>query len=219
MPDDPRVRHLVEGILESKRTPEEVCSDTPDLLPAVRKRLEQVERLGYQLDEMFSVEEPTNHGDVPLLFKAESELPVISGYEVEAVLGRGGMGVVFKARHLKLNRIVALKMMLAGPHACPEDLARFRREADAVADLGHANVVHVHEMGELDGRPYFTMEYVEGSSLAQRLTGTPLGAAFAAALVATLAEAVQVAHQGGIIHRDLKPGNILLQRKAELAMP
>src|SRR5262249_55812429 len=114
-------------------------------------------------------------------------LPRIRGYEVQGVLGRGGMGVVYKAWHLRLNRAVALKMLLAGPDARPEELERFLREAEAVAGLRHANVVQVHDMGDLDGRPYFTMEYVEGGSLAQKLAGTPQPADEAAALVATLA--------------------------------
>src|SRR5262249_60630214 len=145
-------------IIDSERAPEEVCSDTPDLLPAVRKRLAQVQRLGCQLDEMFGDEERTEHDDGGTLRK--DILPVISGYEVEAVLGRGGMGVVFKARHLKLNRIIALKMLLAGSYARPEELARFQREAAAVAALRHPNIVQVHDAGEVAGRPYFTMEYV-----------------------------------------------------------
>src|SRR5262249_32967173 len=120
------------------------------------------------------------------------------------------MGVVYKAWHLRLNRTVALKMLLAGPYARPEELERFFREAEAVAGLRHANIVQVHDMGDLDGRPYFTMEYVEGSNLAQKLAGTPQPAAQAAALVATLAEAIHVAHRSGIIHRDLTPANILL---------
>src|SRR5579862_9689703 len=111
MPDDLRIRHLVEEILESRRTPEEVCSDTPDLLPAVRKRLEQVQCVGYKLDEIFPEDGPTRRDDPTL--RPDFELPTIRGYEVLEILGRGGMGVVFKARQLKLNRIVALKMLLA----------------------------------------------------------------------------------------------------------
>jgi serine/threonine-protein kinase len=137
-------------------------------------------------------------------------LPRIPGYEVEAVLGRGGMGIVYRARRLRLNRLVALKMLLGGAYAGPQDLARFRREAEAGAGLRHPHIVQVHDAGEHDGRPYFTMEYLEGGSLARQLAGTPQPARQAAALLATLAEAVQAAHQGGIVHRDLKPANILL---------
>ena len=139
-----------------------------------------------------------------------ADLPRIPGYEVEAVLGRGGMGVVYKARHLRLNRPVALKMLLAGAYAGPQERERFQREAEAVAGLRHPNIVQVYDVGDQDGRPYFTMEFVEGGSLAQKLAGTPQPARQAAALVATLAEAVQAAHQGGIVHRDLKPANVLL---------
>src|SRR5438552_7920327 len=137
-------------------------------------------------------------------------LPRIPGYHVDAVLGHGGMGVVYKARHARLHRTVALKMLLAGAYAGPQERQRFIREAESVAGLRHANLVQVYDVGEHDGRPYFTMEYVEGGSLAQKLAGTPQPARQAAALVASLAEAVQVAHQGGIVHRDLKPANVLL---------
>jgi tetratricopeptide (TPR) repeat protein len=137
-------------------------------------------------------------------------LPSIPGYEVLGVLGRGGMGVVYQARHLRLRRVVALKMILAGPHADPELLARFRAEAEAVARLQHPNVVQIYEVGEHDGHPYLALEFVDGGSLARYLAGTPLPAAAAAALVETLARAMNAVHQRGIIHRDLKPANILL---------
>src|SRR5262249_50390935 len=140
----------------------------------------------------------------------DTALPRIPGYEVEAVLGRGGVGVVYRARHLRLNRPVALKMLLAGPHAGPEELERFLREAEAVAGLRYPNVVQLHDVGDVDGRLYFTMELVEGGSLARKLAGAPLPARPAAELVAAVAEAVQAAHQNGIVHRDLKPANVLL---------
>jgi serine/threonine-protein kinase len=210
MSDPNHIRQLVEEVLESQRTPEEVCADTPDLLPAVRKRLQLMKRLGDQLDEMFSADDaPTRRGPAPMT-DAEIELPVISGYEVESILGRGGMGVVFKARHLKLKRTVALKMLLAGAYAGAEELARFQREAEAVAALRHPNIVQVHDAGDLGGRPYFTMEYVEGGTLAHHLEGKPQPPDRAAELMTALASAVQFAHQSGFIHRDLKPGNVLL---------
>src|SRR5262245_6919723 len=120
------------------------------------------------------------------------------------------MGVVYRAWHHRLQRPVAVKMLLAGAYAQPQELERFLREAQTVAGLRHANIVQVHEAGDVDGRPYFTMEFVEGGSLAQKLAGTPRPARQAAALVAAVAEAVHTAHQRGVVHRDLKPANVLL---------
>ncbi len=125
-------------------------------------------------------------------------------------LGRGGMGVVYRAWDQRLHRPVAIKMLLAGDFARPDERERFGREAEAAAGLRHANIVQVYHVGDLEGRPYFTMEFVEGGSLAERLAVAPLAARRAAALIATLAEAVQAAHDRGIVHRDLKPGNVLL---------
>jgi WD40 repeat protein/tetratricopeptide (TPR) repeat protein len=134
----------------------------------------------------------------------------VPGYEIESVLGRGGMGVVYKARHLALNRTVALKMVLAGGHAGPGELARFRIEAEAAARLQHPNIVQIHEIGETDGHPYCALEFVEGGSLASKLNGKPLPAREAARLVEALARAMQLAHSRNVVHRDLKPANVLL---------
>ncbi len=134
----------------------------------------------------------------------------VPGYEIEAVLGRGGMGVVYKARHLALKRTVALKMVLAGGHASPSELARFRIEAEAVARLQHPNIVQIHEVGEADGHPYCALEFVEGSNLASKIDGKPLPAPESARLVEALARAMQLAHSRNVVHRDLKPANILL---------
>jgi formylglycine-generating enzyme required for sulfatase activity/tRNA A-37 threonylcarbamoyl transferase component Bud32 len=136
--------------------------------------------------------------------------PSIPGYEIEGVLGRGGMGVVYKARQLALKRTVALKTMLAGGHARPQERARFRREAEAVARLQHPNIVQIHEVGESDGHPYCALELVKGGSLAGKLKGQPLPAREAARLVETLARAMQLAHSRNVVHRDLKPANVLL---------
>jgi tetratricopeptide (TPR) repeat protein/tRNA A-37 threonylcarbamoyl transferase component Bud32 len=143
------------------------------------------------------------------------ESPTVPGYEILEVLGRGGMGVVYKARHISLNRIVALKMILAGSHAEESQRARFRTEAEAVASLRHPNIVQIHEVGEHEGNPYFSLEFIAGGILADRLDGAPLSAAQAAGLVETLAHGMAHAHELGIIHRDLKPANVLLSLSRE----
>jgi WD40 repeat protein/tetratricopeptide (TPR) repeat protein len=143
-----------------------------------------------------------------------ADAPAVStsppGYELLGELGRGGMGVVYKARQISLNRTVALKMIRAAGHASAADLARFRTEAEAIARLQHPHIVQVFEVGEHQGTPFFSLEFCPGGSLANRLTGTPLPPRQAAELVEVLARAMQAAHLAGIIHRDLKPGNILL---------
>ena len=209
MASDPRVQELLEELLDSGRTPEEVCRPCPELLPQVREQWRRLRACDAQIDALFPAPRPLAPGG-PSSRQPSADLPQVPGYEVQAVLGHGGMGVVYKARQNGLNRIVALKMLLAGAYASPEYRERFLREAEAAAGLRHPNIVQVHDMGEHNGQPYFTMEFVEGGSLAQKLAGTPQPARQAAALLATLAEAVQTAHQGGIVHRDLKPANVLL---------
>jgi eukaryotic-like serine/threonine-protein kinase len=135
---------------------------------------------------------------------------VVPGYEVEGELGHGGMGVVYKARHVKLNRPVALKVVRTGAQANPEALARFRTEAEAVARLQHPNIVQIYEVGEHQGPPYFSLEFVDGGSLAEKLAGAPQPYGEAARLLEVLARAVHYAHERGVVHRDLKPANVLL---------
>jgi WD40 repeat protein len=140
----------------------------------------------------------------------EGAPPRVPGYEVQEELGRGGMGVVYRARQTALGREVALKMILAGGHAGEEARARFRTEAEAVARLSHPNIVQVFEVGEAGGLPFLSLEFVDGGSLERKLAATPLKAREAAALVEALAGAMHYAHERGVVHRDLKPANVLL---------
>lgn len=142
-------------------------------------------------------------------------LPAIPGYEILGLLGRGAMGIVYRARQMRLNRLVALKMLLAGEFAHREHLARFRAEAEAAARLHHPNIVQIYDLGEHDGLPFLSLEYIEGGTLAEWLTEGPLAPRDAARLIATLARAIEFAHQRGIVHRDLKPANILLSSTNE----
>ncbi len=138
-------------------------------------------------------------------------MPIVAGYALLAELGRGGMGVVYKAKHEKLKRLVALKMVSMSPDDDPHELARFQSEAEAVARLHHPNIVQIYEVGEQDGSPYLALEFVTGGTLRARLDGRPQPIRAAAQLVQQIARAVHAAHQRGIVHRDLKPANILLQ--------
>lgn len=133
----------------------------------------------------------------------------VEGYEILDELGRGGMGVVYKAMQTKLKRLVALKMVLAGAHASTMELARFRAEAEAVARLQHPNIVQIYEVGEQDGCPFFSLEYIAGGTLNHRLS-QPISESESLTVIEKLARAVHAAHLRGIIHRDLKPGNVLL---------
>lgn len=141
---------------------------------------------------------------------AEIKPDLVPGYEILGELGRGGMGVVYRAIQLSLKRVVALKMILASSHTSRETLQRFRSEAETIAAMRHPNIIHIYDVMSCQGIPCFSMEFVEGGSLEQRIANKPMPAGSAARLSLTLARAVQAAHQGGIIHRDLKPANILL---------
>ncbi|MDG3005408.1 serine/threonine-protein kinase [Paludisphaera mucosa] len=204
------VQQLLDEISDTGRAPEEVCCACPELLPEVRRRWRQICAVEAKLDAFFPVSGHGPDADTSPSGHGGANLPRIPGYNVEALLGRGGMGVVYKARHLPLNRPVALKMLIAGAYAGPSERARFQREAEAVASLRHANIVAVYDVGDHEGCPYFTMELLEGGSLAQALGGVPQPSRQSAELLITLAEAVQAAHRAGIVHRDLKPANILL---------
>ena len=149
-------------------------------------------------------------GRSPVDGRSGTQLPKIEGFELLEVLGAGGMGIVYKARHVALKRLVALKMIRLGTHASSEEIARFRGEAEASAQLHHPNIVQIYEVGEASGQPYFALEYVGGGSLSGLLGGNPQPPRLAAELVEKSARAMQHAHDRGILHRDLKPANILL---------
>lgn len=134
----------------------------------------------------------------------------LGNYQLEEKLGHGGMGVVYRAHQLNLGRKVAVKLLLLGRHSSPESIRRFQREARAVASLRHPNIVSIFEVGEADGQHYFSMEYIEGEDLAQRLHRGPLAARNAAECLLSVAHAVEYAHSQGVLHRDLKPSNVLI---------
>jgi hypothetical protein len=183
-------------------TPEELCPDDSSLQALLRERLARRQRLHAALDLPAVTQD--EHVAKP------APLPVIDGYEIGELLGRGGMGLVFKAVHTALKRPVALKIVVSGAHAGPDERARFRTEAEAVARLHDPGIVQIYEVGEQAGCPYLALEFVSGGSLAEQLDGTPMPPRRAAQLLLGLARAVQHAHEQGIVHRDLKPANVLL---------
>jgi serine/threonine protein kinase len=193
---------------------EELCQDRPDLVEEVRRQIQALEAM-YQVPNGINGNLETR--DVESAAVApRTPLPQVAGYDMLGVLGCGGMGMVYQARHVQLNRLVALKMILSGAHAGPTERARLRTEAEAIARLHHPHIVQIYEVGEHAGLPFLALEFVDGGSLAQALasgqwTMASLDAALCAAqLVETLARAMHSAHQQGIVHRDLKPANILL---------
>jgi serine/threonine protein kinase len=149
-------------------------------------------------------------GEEPTTVRTESAVKSFGDYELMEEVARGGMGVVYRARQLSLNRIVALKMILPGRLASAEDLMRFRTEAEATARLQHPNIVTVYEVGEVDGQHFYSMDFIDGPSLSKKLLYGPLPGRVAAKHVMTVARAMHHAHCHGILHRDLKPSNILL---------
>ena len=205
MSEDSRVTELLIDWDEARARGEnisidELCRDCPELADEVAERIEALRAMQSALDTA------TDGTDTDLGDPVDFQLP---GFECLGILGRGGMGVVYKARQASLQRTVAVKMIRSAGLA-ENALARFRTEAEAVARLQHPNIVHIHEVGEHDGQPFFVLEYVDGGNLSAKLTSQTLPAAEAARLTETLARAVHSAHESGVVHRDIKPSNVLL---------
>jgi WD40 repeat protein/tRNA A-37 threonylcarbamoyl transferase component Bud32 len=154
-------------------------------------------------------------GPGPNADSAPAGLPAVPGYELLGELGRGGMGVVYRVRQVRLNRVVALKMVLGDGRADERTLIRFLAEAEAVAAVRHPHVVQVYDFGEAGGRPYLALEYLAGGSLADRLAAGRMAPADAARVIEQVAGGVNAAHESGVVHRDLKPGNVLFDVTGE----
>ncbi len=222
MAADPRLSELLARWEAAQKVAqptsvEDLCRDCPELLEPLRRELQNLQATRYLQSP--SVGDPSgapSRDDSARTVAAEGptavapERPGVAGYELLGVLGRGGMGVVYKARQVALGRVVALKMVLGGGHARETDLARFRAEAQAIARLQHPNLVQVYEVGEYQGQPWFSMEYVAGGSLHEKIDGKPQPPRQAAELVRTLALALDAVHRQGVVHRDLKPQNVML---------
>jgi eukaryotic-like serine/threonine-protein kinase len=204
---DYRLANLIADLTEQQKR-----GETPDIDRAARENPD----LATELRELWATAQfaaafvplKATIPEAPATMSAPPE--AIGDYEILEELGRGGMGVVYKARQRSLGRLVAIKMMRETRLSSPTDRARFRSEAEASAKLKHPNLVTVYEVGEHDGLPYIVMEFVDGRTLSQRLAEGPVASREAARLLAEIARAVDHAHTRGILHRDLKPSNVLL---------
>ncbi|MFO0916684.1 MAG: serine/threonine-protein kinase [Planctomycetaceae bacterium] len=211
---DAQIAEILEQLLAQVE-----AGASPDLEAFIRQHPE----LADELRELWATIQIAEHLaksslslDTPTLVPGASSLAgdcarlEFSDYELLEELGRGGMGIVYKARQKSLDRIVALKMILRGDLASPADVARFRSEAEAAAQLNHPHIVPVYEVGEHEGRPYFSMQLISGTTLARRLVDGPLPSRLAAEMLVPVCRAVAMAHRHGVLHRDLKPSNILI---------
>jgi eukaryotic-like serine/threonine-protein kinase len=198
---------------------EELCRDSPELLDDLRGMIDKLRAVNSamateRIERSQGSTEP--HSPMPIESTGGVPLPSIPGYTIERELGRGGMGVVYLARQVGLERLVAIKMLPQGAEA-ERTLNRFRTEAEVIARLQHPNLIQIYEVGTAEGRPFFSMEYVPDGTLEEQLRGRPQPPREAARLIQILATAMHEAHRCGVVHRDLKPGNILLRRESERA--
>ncbi len=195
---------------------EELCRDAPELLDALRGMVDKLRAVNSAMatQKMERSETPDIGWHLPSESTTGAPLPSIPGYTIQRELGRGGMGVVYLARQVGLDRLVAIKMLPQGAEA-ERTLNRFKTEAEVIARLQHPNLIQIYEVGSVEGRPFFSMEYVPDGTLEALLGGRPQPPREAARLIQVLATAMHEAHRCGVVHRDLKPGNILLRREGE----
>jgi urea transport system substrate-binding protein len=234
MSDDPRLIDLLldweEAVQQGRAvTIEDLCRDCPELRPALEQCIAKLKAITPVLDLSAyasptrpdarkagggaadpEATQPEGAGRRQPIVPSGLKSWTLPGYTILGELGRGGMGVVYKARQTGLDRLVAIKMVLAGRHAGPHERARFEAEARLIAKLRHPNIVQIYDVGTYEGIPFCVLEYLEGGSLSDAVAQQRLAPVQAAELVATVADAIEHAHQQGIIHRDLKPGNVLL---------
>lgn len=203
------VEILTRKELGQKPTLTEWQERFPRLLPRMEQMLSLRSVFGLEMPTLSDSTAPSASSQASVQ-GSDGRLPRIGTYQILQEIGRGGMGVVYKARQTSLSRIVAVKMILAGEHAGLRERARLRIEAEAAAQLVHPNVVQIFEIGEHNGLPFLAMEYVPGGNLTRMLRGKPQAFRWSARLTETLARAIHVAHQRGIVHRDLNPSNILI---------
>ena len=208
---DEQLALLLDEITHKRLDPEAACLRHPELAEELRHLLV----IGQMVDYCAHTTSETTLVHGAAMAPRDEALPrTIGDYELREELGRGGMGVVYKAWDNRLERFVALKMVLRGTLASDADLGRFHGEAQAAAALTHPNIVPVYQVGAHDGQPYFCMKFVEGRTLADVVAEGPLHPRVAAGFLASIARAVQHAHEKGVLHRDLKPANILLETDA-----
>ena len=224
MPDETNAQARIEERLDDVLAIY-IAGEEAGSAPDRQELLAQYPQLAGELREFFSNRDQMQRLAQPLRGGTEisqsgshplGKVRYIGDYELLEEVAAGGMGIIYKARQLSLNRIVAVKMILRGTLAREDDVKRFRAEAEAAANLQHPSIVAIHEVGLHEGQHYFSMDFVDGHSLAELPREQPLSAHQAAEYIRDAAEAIHYAHQQGTLHRDLKPSNILIDRQGRV---